>query len=74
MAKDRDGLLFVEFVEGACRNFAHRNKSAAGNLRGLELPWLTNIQEKRRVFGSELLFQLVDGDFKIHKKTVEGRR
>jgi hypothetical protein len=26
------------------------------------------------VVGGELLFELVDGDFEVHKKTVEGRQ
>ena len=74
VAEDGDGLIFVELGECARGDVAHGNERAVGNLRGLELPGFAHIEEKWRVFGGELLFELVDGDLEIHKKTVEGRQ
>lgn len=74
VAEDGDGLVFVELVEGAGADFVHGHEEAAGDLRGLELPGFANVEEEWRVFGGELLFELVDGDLEVHKKTVEGRQ
>ena len=72
VAEDGDGLLFIELVEGAGGDFAHGNESAAGDLRGLELPGLAHVEEERRVVGGELLFELVDGDLEVHELRIKG--
>jgi hypothetical protein len=66
MAHDDDGLLFVELVEGARGDLVHGDERAAGDVRGLVLPRLADVEEKRRMLGVELLFELVDGDFEVH--------
>jgi hypothetical protein len=74
MAHDGDGLVFVELVEGACADLIHGHEDAVGEVGGGVLPRLADVEEKRWVLGGELLFELVDGDLKVHKKTVEGRQ
>lgn len=63
MAHDDDGLLLVELVEGARGYLVHGDERAAGDVRGLVLPRLADVEEKGWMLGGELLFELVDGDF-----------
>ena len=72
MAHDSDGLVFLELVEGAGRDLVHGDVGAVGNVRGGVLPGLADIEEKRWVLGGEQLFELVDGDFKVHRLRIMG--
>lgn len=73
MAQDGDGLVFVELVEGARADLVHGHEEAVGDVRGRVLPGLADVEEKRRVLGGELLFELVDGDFEVHELRIKGR-
>src|ERR1700761_1671847 len=66
VAHDGDGLFFVELVEGARADLIHGHEDAVGEVRGGVLPGLADVEQKRRVLGGELLFELVDGDLKFH--------
>ena len=63
VAEDGDGLIFVELVEGARADLIHGHENAVRDARGGVFPGLSDVEEKRRVFGGELLFELVNGDF-----------
>ena len=73
MAHDGNGLFFVELVEGAGADFVHRHEEAVGEVRGGVLPGLADVEEKRRVVGGELLLELVDGDFEVHRLRIKGQ-
>ena len=66
MTHDGDRLFFVELVEGARAALIHGHEDAVGEVRGGVLPGLADVEQKRRVLGGELLFELVDGDLKFH--------
>ena len=66
MAHDGDRLFFVELVEGARADLIHGHEDAVGEVRGGVLPGLADVEQKRWVVGGELLFELVDGDLKVH--------
>jgi hypothetical protein len=66
VAHDGDGLVFVELVEGARAYLIHGHEDAVGDMCGGVLPGLADVEQKRWVLGGELLFELVDGDLKVH--------
>lgn len=66
VAEDEDGLVFVELLEGALGDVAHGHEGGAFDVGGVVLPGLTYVEEQRRVGGSKLGLQVVDGDLEIH--------
>ena len=71
VAHDGDGLVFVELVEGARADLIHGHEDAVGEVRGGVLPGLADVEQKRWVLGGELLFELVDGDLKVHELRIK---
>ena len=62
VAEDDDGGVGIELLVGARGYFAHGHKESAGQVGGLILPRLANVEEKRGVGLLALLGEGVDGD------------
>ena len=62
MADDDQALVDVEFLVCAGWHFAHRNRQAALDARGGELPWLAHVHESDAPFRAGFA-QLQRGNF-----------
>jgi hypothetical protein len=62
VAEDDDGLVGVELLVGAGGYFAHGHEEGAGEIGGLVLPWLADVEEKSGVGLLALLGEGADGD------------
>lgn len=67
VAENENGSVFVELLMGAAGDLVHGDECGGFDVRGGVFPWLTDVEEERRVFGGEELLELVDGDFEIHR-------
>ena len=63
VAEDEDGGFFVELLVGAAGDLVHGDDDAGLDVRGLELPWLADVEEEGRVIGGEEGQGLGDGEF-----------
>ncbi len=72
VAEDVDGLVFVELLEGAFGDVSHGHESGAGDVGGVVLPGLADVEQECWSGGGELLLQVGDGDFEVHRFESEG--
>jgi len=66
MANHDNMLLRIKLLMGTCRHFAHGYMLAAINVRGGVFPWLSDIEQRERLFGIELALKFIYRDFVFH--------
>ena len=66
MANHNNVLLGIKLLMGTCRHFAHGYMLAAFDMRGGVFPWLSDIEQRKRLLDIEPALKFMHRNFVVH--------